>query len=49
MAGCQAESKALLMSKKAVAHTLFSENASSMKETRVCAAVSVERLPLNPC
>jgi hypothetical protein len=42
MAGCQAKSKALLMSQNAEAQNFFSEKADSIKEVRECAAVSVE-------
>jgi hypothetical protein len=49
IAGCQAESKALLMSRKAAAHVFFSIKADSVKDVKEWAAVSVEWLSLNPC
>lgn len=49
MAGCQAESKALLRSRKAEADTFFPEKAPSMKEIRECAAVSVDLFSLKSC
>jgi hypothetical protein len=49
IAGCQAELKALLMSRKAAAHVFFSIKADSVKDVKEWAAVSVEWLSLNPC
>ena len=49
IAGCHAESKALLMSRKAAALTFFSTNPDSIKEMSEWAAVSVDLPSLNPC
>lgn len=49
MAGCQAESKAALMSIKAQAVYFFSLKLFSILETRSCAADSVDLFSRKPC
>ena len=49
IAGCHAESKADLMSKKAVQVAFFAERFCSTKETSEEHAVSVERPGMKPC
>ena len=48
IAGCQAESKALLISKNAQAE-IFSSKPDSICETSACPAVFVDFASLNPC
>jgi hypothetical protein len=49
IAGCHAESKALLMSRNAAAHTLRSTKADSIKKVREWAAESVDLPSRKPC